>query len=91
MGEKPATTQMAKTKRPKCEHKGCKKDAEVRGRITLPIANNLTNMLGTLLGGVDPRNFLTYRGVRRFCLCLIHNDKLESNDAFRGLISWEDL
>ena len=82
---------MAKTKGQKCEYMGCKNDAAGQVRISLPIADNITSMLGELLGGLDPRNFLTYRGVRRFYLCLMHDDLLESNDAFRGLISWEHL
>jgi hypothetical protein len=82
---------MAKTKGPKCESRGCKNDAAGRVSISLPIADNMASMLGELLGGLDPRNFLTYRGVKRFYLCLMHYDLLESNDAFRGLISWEHL
>lgn len=82
---------MVKGKRPKCQYSGCNKDAEWRGSVTLPIDNKMASMLGKYLGGMDPRYFLTYRGLDRFVVLLCGDDLYQSNDAFRRLIKWEHL
>lgn len=75
----------------KCVRMGCGRESAVRVTIPLPMVESISGMLGKLLGGLDRRNFLTYRGVRRFYLCLMDDDLFESNPYFRRLIKLEHL